>query len=457
MTDPRESGFKEVTRLAAARERLRDAVSPHDRTERVPLSAADGRAIAETVTARRPVPHYDRAAMDGFAVRAEDTFGAGDRSPAVLRERQRDGAAQPGDAPPEVAPGEALRVHTGSEIPPGADAVVMVEQTERVARSATDSENGDSAERSSADHSSGQSPREEAVSGHGGDVEVFDAVGEGENVAPAGEDVAEGQTLFEPGHQLRPSDLGLLKSVGIDTVTCYGQPTVGVVPTGEELVQHDPEPGEIIETNGLTVAQYVEDWGGKATYRDVVTDDENALRAAIQRDLTKDVVVTTGGSSVGERDLIPEVVDELGEVLVHGVALKPGHPVGFGVVEETPVIMLPGYPVACIVNAVQFLRPAVKWSGHLPLRAHPATEAVLDRKIPSDPGTRTFARVSLDPDGASVDETDAEPPTATPTRASGAGVLSSVALADGWVVVPEDSEGIPEGERVTVQHWEWSQ
>jgi molybdopterin molybdotransferase len=432
MTDPRESGFKEVTRLAAARDRLREAVSPHDRSERVPLSAADGRAIAETVTARRPVPHYHRAAMDGFAVRAEDTFGAGDRSPAVLRERQRESGNGPGDAPPELAPGEAVRVHTGSEIPPGADAVVMVEQCE--VRSTSGTTSGEAAS----------------------DVEVFDAVGEGENVAPAGEDVAEGQTLFEPGHQLRPSDLGLLKSVGIDTVTCYGQPTVGVVPTGEELVQHDPAPGEIIETNGLTVAQYVEAWGGKPTYRDVVTDDENALRAAIQRDLTKDVVVTTGGSSVGERDLIPEVVDELGEVLVHGVALKPGHPVGFGVVEETPVVMLPGYPVACIVNAVQFLRPAVKWSGHLPLRDHPATDAVLDRKIPSEPGTRTFARVSLDRDGTSVDEADTEPPTATPTRASGAGVLSSVALADGWVVVPEDSEGLPEGERVTVQHWEWS-
>ncbi len=419
MTDPRESGFKEVTRLADARERLRAAVTPHDRTERVPLSAADGRAIAETVTARQAVPHYDRAAMDGFAVRAEDTFGAGDRSPAVLRERDREDET---DGPsPEVAPGDAMRVHTGSEVPPGADAVVMVEQCE--VRSAS------------------------------GDVEVFDAVAEGENVAPAGEDVEAGQTLYEPGHQLRPSDLGLLKSVDIDAVTCYQRPTVGVVPTGEELVQHDPEPGEVIETNGLTVSEYVERWGGTAAYRDVVTDDENALRAAIQRDLTKDVIVTTGGSSVGERDLIPEVVDELGEVLVHGVALKPGHPVGFGVVEDTPVIMLPGYPVACIVNAVQFLRPAIKWAGHLPLQDPPATEAVLDRKISSEPGVRTFARVQLDSEPTDDDEQDR--PTATPTRASGSGVLSSVALADGWVVIPEGREGLADGERVAVQNWEW--
>ncbi|MFD1589259.1 gephyrin-like molybdotransferase Glp [Halorientalis brevis] len=421
MTDPRESGFKEVTRLADARERLQAAVTPHDRTERVPLSMADGRAVAEPVTASRPVPHYDRAAMDGFAVRAEDTFGAGDRSPAVLRERDRDD--EPDGAPPDVAPGEATRVHTGSEVPPGADAVVMVEQCE--------------------------------VQPASGDVEVFDAVAEGENVAPAGEDVEADQTLYEPGHQLRPSDLGLLKSVGIDAVTCYQRPTVGVVPTGEELVQHDPGPGEVIETNGLTVSEYVERWGGTAAYRDVVTDDENALRAAIQRDLTKDVIVTTGGSSVGKRDLIPEVVDDLGEVLVHGVALKPGHPVGFGVVEDTPVIMLPGYPVACIVNAMQFLRPALKWAGHLPLRDHPATEAVLDRKISSEPGVRTFARVKLDQTAEDSTDDERDLPTATPTRASGSGVLSSVALADGWVVVPEGREGVAEGERVRVQNWEW--
>jgi molybdopterin molybdotransferase len=422
--DVRESGFKEVTSLSDAREALRAVVTPHERTETVPLSMAVGRAVAETVTARRNVPHYDRAAMDGYAVRAEDTFGAGDRSPAVLRERPRQedasgdddrAEADNDDLTPDVGPGEAMPVHTGSELPAGADAVVMVEQTDT----------------------------------HAGDVEIFDAVAEGENVAPAGEDVEDSQTLFEPGHQLRPSDIGLLKSVGVDEIECYQRPTVGVVPTGEELVQRDPDPGEVIETNGLTVAQNVERWGGKPNYRNVVTDEETALRAAIERDLTKDVIVTTGGSSVGERDLLPGVVSELGEVVEHGVAVKPGHPFGFGVVRETPVLMLPGYPVACIVNAVQFLRPAIKWSGHLPERPHPTREARLGRKIASEPGVRTFVRVRLERDDATL-------PTAEPTRASGAGVLSSVALADGWVVVPERREGIPEGERVTVQNWEWS-
>jgi len=402
MADVRDAGFKDVTRLDSARETLREAVTPHDRTERVPVSMAVERVVAAPVDARRAVPHYERAAMDGYAVCASDTFGASDRAPEILH---KTGGS--------VAPGEATRVHTGSALPDGADAVVMVEETDTV----------------------------------GGEVEVFDAVAEGENVAPVGEDVAADQRLYEPGHRLRPSDLGLLTSCGVVNVEVYERPAVGVVPTGDEVVQADPDPGEVIETNGPTVARYAERWGGDPTHRNVVPDDHEALRAAIERDLTKDVVVTTGGSSVGERDLLPEVVDDLGEVLVHGVALKPGHPVALGVVRDTPVVMLPGYPVACIVNAVQFLRPALKWAGHLPLDSHPTTEARLARKIASDPGTRAFVRVELEETG--------EGHEATPTRASGSGVLSSVALADGWVVVPEEREGIDAGETVTVRNWEW--
>jgi len=407
--DPRGVGFRERTRLAAARERLLESVAPVDRTETVPVGEADERALATAVTAPRPAPHYARAAMDGFAVRAEDTFDASDRSPVRLQRADT------------VGPRQASRVHTGSELPDGADAVVM---TERVSA-------GDEA------------------------VEVFDAVATGENVAPVGEDVSEGQHLFDPGHQLRPSDLALLKAVGVDTVEVVERPRVAVIPTGEELVQSDPAPGEVVETNGQTVAQYVRRWGGEPTYRDVVTDDEAALREAIERDLDHDIVVTTGGSSVGERDLLPSVIDDLGEVLVHGVALKPGHPVAIGVVEDTPVLALPGYPVATIVNAVQLLRPALKCLAGLPTGAVPTTEARLERKVASEIGTRSFVRVRLDGEGDG-DESDGDA-TATPTRASGAGVLSSVALADGWVVVPEETEGYEAGRTVTVQHWEWSQ
>ncbi|WP_424014924.1 gephyrin-like molybdotransferase Glp [Halorubrum xinjiangense] len=407
--DRRESGFKRRTRVADARATLLDAVTPHDRTESVPVETADGRVVAEPIDAPAPVPGYDRAAMDGYAVRASDTFGAGDRSPAVL-------AAKPAETD-SIAPDEAARVHTGSAVPEGADAVVMIEQVEEV----------------------------------GDEVEVFDAVATGENVGEAGEDVADGQRLFESGHVLRPSDLGLLRSVGLDSVPVREPPEVAVIPTGEELVESDPGPGEVIETNGLTVSRLVERWGGEARYRDVVTDDPDALREAVESDLDADVVVTTGGSSVGERDLIPEVVDGLGEVLVHGVALKPGHPVCLGRAEGTPIVSLPGYPVACIVNAAQFLRPATKRAGGTDAEPFPTRRATLARKVASEPGVRTFARVTLD----TPDEDDDEAlPTATPTRASGSGILSSVALADGWVVVPEPREGLDAGEAVDVELWE---
>ncbi|MGM0717631.1 MAG: gephyrin-like molybdotransferase Glp [Halobacteriota archaeon] len=407
MTDPRTAGFKQRTRVTDARESLLD-IPPIDRTELLSLSVADGRVVAEPIDAIRNVPHYARAAMDGWAVRAEDTFGASDRSPAIVRPDET------------IGPDRAVRVHTGSELPDGADAVVMIEETERV----------------------------------GDELEVFDAVGEGENVGPVGEDVEAGQRLYEPGHTLRPSDLGLLKGTGIDTVELVQRPEVAVVPTGEELVQADPAPGEVVETNRFTVSRLAERWGAEVTRRGIVTDDHDALRAAIQRDLVRDVIVTTGGSSVGERDLIPEVVEELGEVFVHGVALKPGHPVALGRVEGVTVVMLPGYPVAAIINAVQFLRPLIKHLGGTDPEPLPTRNATLARKIRSEPGVRTFVRVTLEETNGG-DESDPSL-EATPTRASGSGVLSSVALADGWVVVEESLEGIPEGETVAVEIWEYN-
>ncbi|MEF8821431.1 MAG: gephyrin-like molybdotransferase Glp [Halovenus sp.] len=393
--------FRDRTPLAEARTELHERIEPHDRTETVSLESAIGRVVATHIESPANVPSYRRAAMDGYAVRAEDTFGASDRSPVVLRESDD-----------ELAPRQTRQVHTGSQVPEAADAVVMVEETEAV----------------------------------GSEIEIFDSVSEGENVAPVGEDVTAGQKLYEPGAQLRPSDLGLLKSVGIGEVTVYEQPTVSVIPTGEELVQSDPGPGEIIETNGLTVSTLAETWGGDPTYNEIVTDDESALADAITDGLSHDIVVTTGGSSVGARDLVPDVVAELGEVIVHGVGLKPGHPVAIGVVEETPVLMLPGYPVSCLVNAVQFLRPAIAWANGRAIEPFPTVTARLDEKIYSEPGIRSFARVQLD-------EEDGEQ-VASSVRASGAGVLSSVALSDGWVVVPEEREGLDAGTTVDVQLWE---
>jgi len=396
-------GFTEVTRLAAAREELLAAVDPPAASESVAVVAATGRTLTQDIAATRDVPGFDRAAMDGYAVRAEDTHAATERSPVRL-DVVGDGA----DADVTVDPRQARYVHTGSPMPDGADAVVKVERTE---------ERGDA-------------------------VEVSLAVPPGNDVAPAGEDVADGAHLFSAGHRLRVSDLGLLKAAGHRTVPVAPRPTVSVIPTGEELVDFDPSYGETTETNGLTVSRLAERWGAEATYRDIVGDDADALADAIAGDTDHDIVVTTGGSSVGERDLLPDVVGDLGEVLVHGVALTPGHPVGFGVVDGTPVLTLPGYPVSCLVTAVQLLRPAIARAGGFELEDFPAFEATLDAKIAGEVGTRSFVRVRRTSDK-----------TVEPVR-GGAGVLSSVAAADGWVVVPENLEGVAAGEPVTVQRWE---
>lgn len=396
-----EHGFRDATPLDEARATFLETVTPLDRVESMSAESARGRVLSEDVVAERDVPHYDRAAMDGWAVRSGDTHGADDGSPRRLRIVE--GA---------VGEGEAARVHTGSAIPEGADAVVMVEEATRVD-----------------DH-----------------VEIREPVGGSRHVGPAGEDVAAGDVALPAETRLTPSAVALLRSLEVEAVSVYDRPEVAVIPTGEELVRGDPDPGQIVETNGLMVAQYVDSWDARARYRDVVTDDPAALTSAIRNDLDADVIATTGGSSVGARDHLPEVVKEVGELSVHGVAIQPGHPVGLGRVEGTPIVLLPGYPVSCAVNAVTFLRPAIARLAHRGVPRYPTVECTLTRKITSKVGRRTFARVRLleRHDGCQAE----------PVMTSGAGILSSLAATDAVVEVPESREGYDRGERVTAVIWE---
>jgi molybdopterin molybdotransferase len=400
-----DAGFSTIVGFADARDRLHNACGAHGRSGSCPVGDASGRVLATDVTADRAVPHYKRAAMDGFAVRASDTFGASERSPATVTV-----------AADRVETGHAVPVHTGSELPPGADGVVMIEDTER----------------------------------RGGDLLVYEALAVGENVSPAGEDVESGQRLYRAGERLRMSDLAMLRATGHESAPVVERPKLSAIPTGEELVPAGvkPAPGEIVETNGLLVSTLARQWGAEPTYRDVVTDDSEALKQAIGADTDHDIVVTTGGSSVGDRDLVADAVADIGEMHVHGVGLTPGHPVGFGTVDDTVVLVLPGYPVSCLVTAVQFLRPAIAWLTGTDPTPHPTVTGRLAGKIRSEPGNRTFARVRFAADSES------EARTVEPVRTSGAGVFSSVTVADGWVEVPDEREGIPAGETVTVQQWE---
>jgi len=393
----KEKGFKELTRVDNALEFLLARVDPLNRAEELPLAESGGRIAAGAVTAPRPAPGYRRAAMDGFAVRASDTFGATESSPNRI------------NLADSVKQGTAIPVHTGGFVPDEANAVLKIEDTRK----------------------------------EGDKLAVYSSLAPGDNVSPVGEDVEQGDMLIEKGEEVQPAHLGLLRSLGVETIQVLGKPTVGVLPTGEELVPpgQEPGPGQTVQSNGIMLAEAVRTWGGIPEEKEVLSDEPSDLARGLDWGLNgKDVVAFTGGSSVGRRDRIVEVLEERGEVLTHGVAIQPGKPVALALVEGTPVIALPGYPVATLADAYFFLRPLL---AHLNGRnTEDSTGKVrLTRKVHSKLGKLSLVRVEV------------EAGEATPVRVSGSGVLSSVTRSDGFVLVPEDSEGLAAGEEVELHDW----
>jgi len=372
-----------------------NCVRPISDTENISIRNAVGCVLAHPIVSDKDVPNYRRAAMDGYAVRAEDTIGANVRSPVIL--------SIVGD---EVEPCTARRVHTGSRMPNGADAVVMVEDTELL----------------------------------GEVIEVRAQVHPFKNVGPKGEDVQIGAMVLNEGHRLRPADIGLLASLEVDAVEVYRKPEIAIIPTGEELVINRPAQGEIVETNGLMNSLLVAQWGAYFRYRNIVTDASELIENAILRDIDADLIITTGGTSVGIRDLVPTVVKKMGKVLIHGIAISPGMPTALGVISKnkTPIACLPGFPVACLVASTAFVKPAIYRLGHISKPVERTVRAKLERKIVGKTGSRTYARVALNDD------------TAVPIMISGSGILSSIAKADGFVIIPENVEGYNKGEWVEV-------
>ena len=379
--------FKHLMGAAEAREILLCRCAPLRRTEKLPSVEAAGRVLSEDVVSPVDLPSFRRAAMDGFAVRSEETRGASLTSPVYLV---------------RFAP-----IRTGMTVPEGYDAVVMLEES--------------------------------ILQSHG--LEVAAALHPFRNVSVVGEDVRQGDLVLPEGQRLRPPDIALLAALGLQNVLVYSRPRVAVIPTGGELVARwvkDLLPGEVYETNGLMARLYVERWGGVAEHCGIVPDDPAEIREAIlssARDA--DMIVIIGGTSVGEKDYAPSVLAEAGELLVHGVRVQPGKPVAFGAVAGKPVVCLPGYPVAALCDLYLFVRPALKMMAHLE-EAQPLINARLAGKIASRPGYLSLARVALHGD------------LATPIMTSGAGIMSSVARADGFVIVPEEREGLEAGEMVEV-------
>ncbi|VVB67199.1 Uncharacterised protein [uncultured archaeon] len=371
---------------AAAKKILLDRSLPVKRTQLLACPEAIGRVLCEDVISHVSLPGFCRAAMDGFAVRSSDTKGARPSAPAYLE--------------------KFISLRTGMEVPEDFDAVVMLEDCEL----------------------------------RGETLETTAEVHAYKNVSQIGEDIRLGDLVLQEGHRLRPPDVALLAALGICEVKVYARPKVAIIPTGDELVPIGARPllaGEAYEINGLMTELYVEKWGGAARRSEIVPDDPDRIREAIRSSLDADMIIIIGGTSVGERDFAPSLLAKMGELFVHGVRLQPGKPWAFGIVDGKPVICLPGYPVAALSDLYLFVRPALKKMAHLD-DAIPRTCARLSRKIASKPGYLSIVRVALKGEEAE------------PIMVSGAGILSSVARADGFVLVPEEKEGIEAGEMVEV-------
>jgi molybdopterin molybdotransferase len=405
--DVRMRGFTTRADVEPVIALVRDLARPLG-PEEVLLDAAAGRVLATDAAAPRAVPAFARAAMDGYALRGEETFGATDYSPLTFRLL---GDALPGRPfSGTVGPGAAVRIMTGAPLPAGADAVVMAEYA-----------------------SEGSDPA-------GAEVSVTEPVAPGRHVGQVGEDIEAGQLLLGAGRVLRPQDVGLLASVGLARVPVIRQPVVRLVITGDELVSPGAVPAgaQIVDSNSLMLEALVRRDGGIPRRDPIVPDRPEAVAAALL-DPAGDVVVVSGGSSVGAEDHAPVIVAKHGELLVHGVAMRPSSPFGFGRLDGRLVFLLPGNPVSCLCAYDFFAGPAIRrLGGRNPDWPHRRTRARLAAKIASALGRVDYVRVKLGEQGVE------------PLAISGASILSSTTRADGFVIVPRDSEGHAAGDDVTV-------
>lgn len=393
--------FKKRMNADKAKELFLKAFPALSESELLAIVDCDGRIATEDVIANENVPNYRRAAMDGFALIANDTLGASSSSPVVLKLAQR------------IEKGTCVRVHTGSKMPESADAVVMLE---------------------------------DAVV-HEDKVEIFSQVHPFKNVGEIGEDIRKGDMVIKQGQRLRPCDIAVLASLGIRDIKVFRKPLVAIIPTGEEVVQRGGElkEGEVYETNGLMASLYVKKWGGNAKLVDIVGDYPEKIKEAIARNLGADMLIISGGTSVGKRDYVPKVVESLGKLIVHGVGISPGKPTALGIIKGKPIVCMPGYPVAGIVALYFFAKPAMRKLAYMPEEQDRTVRALLSEKITSRIGYKTFARVKLE-----TPYLNTGTGRAIPLATSGAGILSSVSKADGFVIIPENVEGYEKGEDVEV-------
>ncbi len=374
------------------------------RNETVPINQAYGRSLAEPVLSEIDVPGFDRSAMDGYAVIADETTGASDYQPIRLRIV---GESMPGKAwNGTLQPKQAVRIMTGAPIPDGANAVVPVEYTQ--------------AERD--------------------DVSVSTTVGPFKHIGRTGEDIQSGAVVVEPGRLLRPQDIAVIASIGTPTVTVRCQPKVRVIITGNELVKpgQKKRPHQIYEANSSLLLGAIPRDGGIVESINFVEDTERAIEDALLIP-DVDVILISGGSSVGAEDFAPLLIERHGELPIHGIAMRPSSPTGLGQVGAALVVLLPGNPVSCLCAYDFFAGRAIRQlagrSTDWPFRQVTVT---LEKKIVSAIGRVDYCRVAVKNEKSAI-----------PLAISGASILSSTTRADGFVIVTSESEGLPEGSVVT--------
>ena len=383
--------------------------------EEVDLARAGGRVLADTISAPEDVPAFPRASMDGYAVRAVDTFGAGPGLPQYL---QITGEVAMGAVPGRgVGPGEALRLSTGGMLPPGADAVVMIEYT-------------------------GEMPD--------GTLEVRRAVAPGENVLQPGEDVRRGETLLGPGVCLRPQDIGLLAALGVTRLTVHRLVQAAIFSSGDEIIpiKSTPAPGQVRDSNAYLTRAQVAEWGAVPIYKGIIPDDFAALKNALTNTMNRaDLLLISGGSSVGARDLSLKAIESLPDaaILAHGVALRPGKPTILAALGDKPLLGLPGHPASAAIVMEVLGRPLLaRLAGLADYAANPnpTVSAELSRNLAGATGREDYVRVRLRREG---DRLWADPilgPSA---------LLSPLVKSDGLVTIPLGTEGLFKGDKVTVQ------
>jgi molybdenum cofactor synthesis domain-containing protein len=393
-----------------ALKRLLEAAEPIEGIEEVPLLKADGRVAAADVVAEADVPPFNRAAMDGYAVIAADTSAASAGSPVTLTCVER---VFTGEVPARpLRAGECTEIATGAPMPDGADAVVMVEETER------------------------DTPDAERV-------RIRSGVAAGQNLGRRGADIGAGQTVVAAGQVLTPGRIGALAATGVSSVAVYRRPSVAILTTGNEIAPPGQPlaPGQVYNVNRFTLEAVVRRHGGVATAMPTVPDSIDALSEAVEAARAHHLMVFSGGSSVGDRDLVIDVLEQLGEVIFHGVAVKPGKPTAFGRIGRTPALGMPGYPTSCLSNAYMLLVPFLRKMARLPEWRPTRVELPLARRVVSTAARHQFYTVRT-VDGR------AEP------AFKASGDITSMANADGYIEIPVDVQAVEAGTRVTVTLFE---